>query len=57
MQTWRDGRRNIKKTAVKGRCVIGSIVRIMIGKNVSMEIKRGLRNNILLPTLTCGSEI
>ena len=42
--------------AVKGRCVIGSLARIMRGKNVSMEIKRGLRNSILLPTLMYGSE-
>ncbi len=26
------------------------------GRNMSMEVKRGLRNSILLPTLTYGSE-
>ena len=42
--------------AVKGRSVIGLLVRVMRGKSVSMEVKRGLRNSILLPTLTYGSE-
>ena len=36
--------------------VIGSLVRFMRGRNVSMEVKRDLRNNILLPTLKYGSE-
>ena len=38
MQTWRDGRRN--KRVVKGRCVIRSLVRVMKGRNVFMEVKR-----------------
>lgn len=46
----------INEKAVKGRSVIGSLARVMRGRNVSMEVKRGLRNSILLPTLTCGSE-
>ena len=46
----------IRGRAVKGRFVIGSLARIMRGRNVSMEVKRGLRNNILQPTLTYGSE-
>ena len=45
-----------RERTVKGRCVIRSLARIMRGKNVSMEVKRGLRNSILLPTLTYGSE-
>ncbi len=40
---------------MKGRSVIGSLARIMEGRNVSMEVKRDLRNN-LLPGLTYGSE-
>ena len=36
--------------------VVGSLARIMRGRNVSMEVKRGLRNNILLLTLTYDSE-
>ncbi len=41
---------------VKGRSVIGTLARVMKGRNVSMEVKRGLRNTILLPTLMYGSE-
>ncbi len=41
----------IKEGAVKDRSVIGSLVRVMRGRNVSIEIKRGLRNSILLPML------
>ena len=37
---------------MKGRCVIASLARIKGGRNVSMEIKRRLRNSILLPTVT-----
>ena len=46
----------IRERVVKGRSVIGSLTRIMKGRNVSMEVKRGMRNSILLPTLTYGSE-
>ncbi len=41
---------------MKGRSVIGSLARGMKGRNVSMKVKRGLRNSTLLPTLTYGSE-
>ena len=41
---------------MKGRCVIGSPARVTKGRNVSMEVKRGLRNSILLPTLMYGSK-
>ncbi len=41
---------------MKGRSIIGSLARVMRGRNVSMEVKRGLRNSLLLPTLTYGSE-
>ncbi len=51
MQTWGDEWRNKKERAVKGRSVIGSLARVMKGKNVSMEVKRGLGNSILLSTL------
>ena len=46
----------IRERAVKGRQVIGSLGRIMKGRNVSMDVKRGLRNSIVLPTLTYASE-
>ncbi len=41
---------------MKGRSVIGSLARVMRGRNVSMEVKKGLRNSVLLPTLIYGSE-
>ena len=41
---------------MEGRYVTGSLANIMRGRNVSMEVKRGLRNSILLPTLTYESE-
>ncbi len=33
---------------------MGSLAGVMKGRNVSIEVKRGLRNSILLPTLTYG---
>lgn len=42
--------------AVKDRSVIGSLARVIKGRNMSMEIQGGLRNSIFLPTLTYGSE-
>ncbi len=41
---------------MKGRSVLGLLAGVMKGRNVSMDVKRGLRNSILLPTLTYGSE-
>ncbi len=41
---------------MKGRSVVGLLAGVMKGGNVSMDVKRGLRNGILLPTLTYGSE-
>ncbi len=35
----------IRKRAVKGRSVIGSLARVMRGRNVSKEVKRGLTNS------------
>ena len=46
----------IRERAVKGRCVIRPLARIMRGRNVSMHIERGLKNSIFLPTLTYGLE-
>ena len=45
----------IRERTVIGSCIIGSLAKIMKG-NVSMEVKRALRNSILLPTLMYGSE-
>ncbi len=39
-----------------GRSVVGLLAGIMKGRNVSIDVKRGLRNTILLPTLTYGLE-
>ncbi len=41
---------------MKGRSVIGSLTKVVKGRSVFMEVKRGLRNSVLLPTLTYGSE-
>ena len=43
--------------AVKGRYVIESFARAVRGRNISMEMKRGLKNNILMPTLKFGSDL
>ncbi len=39
---------------MKGRGAIGSLARIMEGRNVSVEVEGGLRNSILKSTLTYG---
>ncbi len=41
---------------MKGRRVVGSLTGVMKGRNMSMDLKRDLRNSILLPTLTYGLE-
>ncbi len=46
----------IRERVMKGRSVVGSLTGVMKGRNVLMDMKRGLRNSILLPTLTYGSE-
>ena len=46
----------IRERAVKGRDVIGSLAMIMSGRSVFIVVKRELRNNILLLTLTYGSD-
>lgn len=40
----------------EGQTVIGSFGRIIKCMSVSMEVKKGLKNRIVLPTLTYGSE-
>ncbi len=45
----------IRERVMKGRSFVGSLAGVMKGSNVSMDVKRGLRNSILLPTLTYGS--
>ncbi len=46
----------IREQVMKGRSVVGSFIGVMKGRNVCMDVKRGLRNSILLPTLTYGSD-
>ncbi len=41
---------------MKCRNVIEELVRVKKGRNVSMEVKKGLKNSILLPTLMYGSD-
>ncbi len=42
----------IREEVMKGRSVVGSLAWVMKGRNVSMNVKRGLLNSILLPALT-----
>ncbi len=46
----------LREQVLKGRSVVGSLTGVMKGRNVSMGVKRSLRNSILLPVLTYGSE-
>ncbi len=46
----------VRERAVKGKNIIGYLARVMKRRNVSMEVKRGLRNSIFLLTLMYGSE-
>ncbi len=41
---------------MKGRSVVGLLAGVKKGRNVFMAVKRGLRNSILLPAQTHGSE-
>ncbi len=41
---------------MRGRSVVSSLAGVMNGRNVSTDVKRGLRKSIILPTLTYGSE-
>ncbi len=46
----------IREKAVKGRQVMGALEKVMKGRNVSMAVKKGLRNSVILPTLSYASE-
>ncbi len=48
--------REIIERVMKGRSVVGLLAGVMKGRNVSKDVKRGLRNSILLPALIYGSE-
>ena len=46
----------MSERVVKGRSVTKALTKIMKGRNMSMEVRKVLRNCILLPILTHGSE-
>ncbi len=41
---------------VKGKQVMGTLERVMKGRNVSMAVKKGIRNSVILPTMSYASE-
>ncbi len=46
----------IRERTVKSRQVIGVLERVMKGRNVSMAVKKGIRNSIIILTLSYTSE-
>ncbi len=46
----------IRERAVKGRQVMGALERVKKGRNVSMAVKKGIRNSVFLPTLSYASD-
>ncbi len=46
----------MRERAVKGRQVVDALERVTKGRSVSMEVKKGIRNSIILPTLPYASE-
>ncbi len=46
----------IREQVIEGRSVVGPLTGVMKGRNVFMDMKKGLRNSILLPTLIYGLE-
>ncbi len=54
MVVWKE--RQEKGHCKEGRKVVGSLGRIMKGRSVSMEVKRDLRNTVVVPTLTYVSK-
>ncbi len=55
---WKHGSMEgeIRERTVKGRQVMGTLERVMKGRNVSMAVKRGIRNSVILPTLSYASD-
>ncbi len=49
-------RGEIRERTVKGRQVMGALERVMKGRNVSVVVKKGIRNSVILPTLLYASE-
>ncbi len=48
--------REIRERTVKGRQVMGALERVMKGRNVSMAVKKGIRNSVIIPMLSNTSE-
>ncbi len=48
--------REIEERTEKGRQGMGALQRVTKGRNVSMGVKRGIRNSIILPTLSYTSK-
>ncbi len=46
----------IGERTVKGRQVMDALERVMKGRNVSITVKQGIRNSVILPTLPYASE-
>ncbi len=46
----------MRERTVKGRQVMGALERVMKGRNVSMAVKKGLRNIVILLTLSYASK-
>ncbi len=46
----------IRERTVMGRQVMGALERVMKGRSVSMAVKKGVRNSVILPTLSYASE-
>ncbi len=42
----------IRERTVKGRQVMGALERVMKGRNVSMAVKKGIMNRVILSTLS-----
>ncbi len=41
----------IRERVMRGRSIVGSLAGVIKGRNVCMDVKRGLRNSIVLATL------
>ncbi len=46
----------IRERTVKSRQVMGALERVMKERSVSMVVKKGIRNSVILPTLSYASK-
>ena len=47
----------IRERTIQGRKAIGELGSVVKGRSLSVEVKKNLRDSIVLPTLTYGSEV